>query len=68
MELEKLIDVSLVAEALGVAPKRVYELASRNLLPSVRLGRQIKFRASQIQAWIEAGGVKLPGGWRREAP
>jgi excisionase family DNA binding protein len=66
MELEKLIDAQPVKDALGVSEKRVYELVRTGLLPAVKLGRQLRFRPSQVQAFIEAGGAALPGGWRKE--
>ena len=56
-----------VAEELGVSVPRVYELARTGLIPSVRIGRQIRFHADQLRAWVDRGGCSLPGGWRREA-
>lgn len=50
----------------GISKDRAYELARRNILPHVRLGRQVRFVPEQIDAWIEAGGQALPGGWRQE--
>jgi excisionase family DNA binding protein len=66
-EIEKLMDAQPVADALGITTKRCYELARTNMLPCVRLGRQIRFRPSELRKWIDGGGAALPGGWRREA-
>jgi len=54
-----LLDVAQVAERLGVTPKRVYYYVARGFLPTVRIGRQIKFSSDQIERWIEAGGTPL---------
>ncbi len=63
----KLLRVDEVAQLLDLRRHRVYELARANILPHVRLGRQIRFSAEKIQEFIESGGQALPGGWRKEA-
>lgn len=57
--------VEQVSEALKVKPHRVYELIREGLLPSVRLGRQVRISEAALRAWIERGGKTLPGGWRK---
>jgi predicted DNA-binding transcriptional regulator AlpA len=37
----------------------VYELAREGLIPSVKMGRQIRFHESKIMEWIEQGGTAL---------
>lgn len=64
---KKLVSVHAVAEMLGVSQQRVYDLARQNILPHVRLGRVIRFDLEAVEAWINAGGQALPGGWRQEA-
>jgi excisionase family DNA binding protein len=61
-----LLHANDVAEMLGVSTARVYELARTGILPSVRIGRQVRFSAASIGAWIQNGGASLPGGWRRD--
>ena len=63
----KLMAVEEVADILGVRVHRVYELARANILPHVRLGRQLRFSPEKINEFIENGGQALPGGWKREA-
>jgi hypothetical protein len=55
--------------ALG-SVQRVYALAREGIIPSIRLGRSIRFDPAQIAAFIANGGKALngPGGWRRPAP
>lgn len=61
----KLLSLREVAEILSVTPARAAALARENLLPVVRLGRQIRVHPEQLQRFIENGGKALPGGWRR---
>lgn len=63
----KLLRVPHVAEALDIPQARVYELVRLGLLPSVKLGRQIRVSEEALRQFIEGGGQALPGGWRREA-
>jgi excisionase family DNA binding protein len=62
-----LLKVPEVARLLDVKEHRVRELARQNLIPHVRIGRQLRFESGQLRVWIEAGGQALPGGWRRAA-
>ena len=63
---ERLLTPAQVAEALAVGTGRVYQLARVGALPKVAIGRQVRFRQSDIEAFIATGGFALPGGWRRE--
>jgi putative molybdopterin biosynthesis protein len=62
----KLITASEVARLTGVSTARIYDLARQGILPSVRLGRQLRFSESALHRWITNGGCALPGGWRRD--
>lgn len=57
-----------VADTLRVPKRRAYELARLGLLPVVRVGRQVRVAEPALDAWIEAGGQALDGGWRRQPP
>lgn len=65
-KLTKLMAVEEVADILGVKVHRVYQLARADILPHVRLGRQLRFSPEKISEFIEGGGQALPGGWRWE--
>ena len=67
MNHNKLMAAEQVADLLGVGVHRVYELSRLNILPHIRLGRQLRYSPKQIQNFIENGGQALPGGWKREA-
>ena len=44
--------VGEVAAYLKVHPKTIYGLAKRKELPSFRIGREYRFRLSEIDEWI----------------
>ena len=62
----KLLDATEVASIFGVPKSTIYEHARTGLLPSVRLGRRVRFREADLEAFITSGGTDLPGGWRAE--
>ena len=47
-------DVSML---LRIPLARVYELARQNLIPCVRLGRQIRFTEEALNEWAARGGT-----------
>jgi excisionase family DNA binding protein len=49
-----------VAEWLKLSRGRIYELARQNLIPSYRLGRQVRFCEEDVRAFIARGGQPLP--------
>lgn len=60
--IPRLLTADEVAEATSLPKARVYELARTGEMPSVRLGRAVRFAESALLAWIEAGGTPLPAG------
>ena len=63
----RIVSVKPIAELLDVTPARVYDLAQQDLIPHIKLGRQVRFDLDKVEAWLESGGQALPGGWRQEA-
>lgn len=59
-EQESWVSVDEVAKHLGVSKDTIYRWIERKDLPSHRVGRLWKFKISQIDAWIEAGGAGEP--------
>ncbi len=57
----KLLTAKQVADALQVTPARVYEMSRENLLPTVRLGRQVRYDEDALREWIKSGGSVLDG-------
>lgn len=62
----QLLRILEVAKTLSISPQRAYELARSNVLPVVRLGRQLRVDPSALAEWVAQGGKALPGGWRRD--
>ncbi len=67
MNNPRLISCEDVADILGVTVPRVYELARQNIIPAVRLGRQVRVDAHRLEDFLQSGGKALEGGWRHEA-
>ena len=64
---EKLLKVSEAAKWLDLSEYQVLAYAREGILPSVRLGRQVRFATSALEKFISEGGKAYPGGWKREA-
>ena len=56
--VEPLLDVAAASEILDVCPSWVYAAVEQDppLIPFYRVGRYVKFRASELEAWIQAQG------------
>jgi excisionase family DNA binding protein len=50
---EPYVDVRAAAEFLGVSKEWVYEQAKRYGLPHHFVGRYLRFRLSEIEAWMD---------------
>lgn len=59
--LPKLLSAKEVSEMLGVAQWRIYERVRTGDLPSVKVGRSVRFSASALREWIEQGGTREEG-------
>jgi excisionase family DNA binding protein len=51
---EPLLTPDAVARVLACSPKSIYVWAARGALPSVRLGRLVRFRPSDVRRFIES--------------
>ncbi len=56
---EPWVSVEDVASHLGVAKDSVYRWIEHKGLPAHRVGRLWKFRLSEVDKWIEAGGAGI---------
>ena len=52
----RLLTAKEVAPILQVTEARVYEMSRENLLPTVRMGRQVRYDEETLRNWIKAGG------------
>lgn len=53
-EPERLWTAEEVAEFLGLHPQTVYAKSRSGEIPSHKIGRALRFRPSEVQAWVEA--------------
>ena len=51
--MNEIMDLRELGEYLKLSKSTLYKLAKRGDLPSCILGRQLRFRKSKIDAWIE---------------
>jgi excisionase family DNA binding protein len=57
--MNKLLTASEVAKILDLTRNRIYELGKRNIIPCVRIGRQVRFSEAALIDWMKAGGRGL---------
>ena len=58
LEQEPWVSVEAVAKHLGVAKDTIYRWIDAKALPAHRVGRLWKFKLSQVDEWVEAGGAQ----------
>lgn len=61
-----LIPVGTLAQYLGVSKARLYQLARDQVVPSISVGRSVRFDPERIKRWLESGGSAYPGRWRKD--
>jgi excisionase family DNA binding protein len=64
--MPRLLRIPEVAEILAVSPQRAYELARKDLLPVVRVGRQVRVDPGRLEEWIANGGGAVEGKSQRQ--
>lgn len=52
----KFLTVPEMAETLGLSTGRVYEVLRLGLIPSVRIGRQVRVEEQAFKDWVSQGG------------
>lgn len=52
--MEQLLRAARVAELLSVSERYVYQMASEGRIPCVKVGRSVRFRPSEIDAWLDS--------------
>lgn len=57
--LPPMLTAKQVADLLMIRRPQVYTLAREGVIPSVRVGRTIRFNRDRLLAWIDAGGTGL---------
>ena len=54
---EPWVSVEQVAEHLGVTRDSIYRWIDRKNLPAHRVGRLWKFKVTEVDEWVRAGGA-----------
>jgi excisionase family DNA binding protein len=54
---ERWVSVEDVAEHLGVVKDSIYRWIENRGLPAQKIGRLWKFKLSEVDAWVRAGGA-----------
>lgn len=57
MIAEPWVSVDQIAEHLGVTRDSIYRWIDRKVLPAHRVGRLWKFKVSEVDDWVRAGGA-----------
>lgn len=61
--MSNLKNAGWLTERLGLSSEqRAYAYARENIVPSVRIGRLVRFDPEKIEAFIQAGGNTEPDG------
>ena len=58
---ERWLSIAEIAEHLGLKPDTVYKWIDRKGLPAHKMGRLWKFKASEVDEWVRAGGAAPQG-------
>jgi len=59
--VDRWLSVIEIADYLGVSKDTIYRWIENQTLPANRVGRLWKFKASEVDAWVKAGGTKKDG-------
>ncbi len=67
MKTDQFLTVQALADQLDIAPLTVYRLVKYGKIPAIRIGRSIRFRPAEIDAFLETVRVG-PGGLAVDEP
>ncbi len=56
--MERWMSVIEIASHLGISKETIYRWLELQKIPGHKIGRLWKFRASEVDAWVLAGGAK----------
>lgn len=57
-DLDRWLSVEEIAKYLGVSKESVYRWLDSKKLPAHKVGRQWKFKVSEVDKWVTSGGAK----------
>ena len=50
-----LINAKAASRSLGISPRKLWEITNCNAIPSRRIGKAIRYRPIELEAWIASG-------------
>ena len=56
--MKKLIDSKELAEVMQVSIRTIYGWASKGIIPSIKIGRLLRFKVENVEAWIDKNTCK----------
>lgn len=56
-----LLSAQQAATALGLGTRTVWSYTKREAIPSLRIGRRVMYRPSELRAWLDLGALTEPG-------
>lgn len=57
-EPERWLSVEEIAKHLGVSKETIYRWVEKDKIPAHKVGRQWKFKISEVDSWVTSGGAK----------
>ncbi|WP_127718235.1 helix-turn-helix domain-containing protein [Halobacteriovorax sp. HLS] len=60
-EPERWYSVEEIALHLGVSKETIYRWVEKEKIPAHKVGRQWKFKVSEVDEWVTSGGAKEKG-------
>lgn len=57
-EPERWLSVEEIAKHLGVSKETIYRWVEKEKIPSHKVGRQWKFKVSEVDEWVKRGEAK----------
>jgi excisionase family DNA binding protein len=57
-EPERWLSVEEISKHLGVSKETIYRWVEKRKIPAHKLGRQWKFKVSEVDEWVTSGGAE----------
>lgn len=58
VELERWFSVEEISTHLGVSKETIYRWVDKKKIPSHKVGRQWKFKVSEVDQWVKCGEAR----------
>ncbi len=53
-KISPLLSIPAAAKLLGISKSKMYAMAAQRRIPTVKIGKNIKIKESDLEKWIEA--------------